>query len=364
MRRKPPRPSGYLTPEDRDRLTTIRREIDDVFDDVIGTPARVALVGYPYDGNVGNHMMWLAIASYLRERRIRIAYAANLHPDPRRTGLHLDGLASAIGTDPILFVGGVSMSRLWPHHADAKRVIAERFNANRLISLTSTMLFADDEERHAASTMFAGHPDVTLLARDSRSAAEARQVFGDCVSVRAIHDSALRLQLEPSRPQGGRLLWLRRDDVESTAAAVDSEVVTFDWSNDLRAVDPVAYYAMRSARACSQLRSTRPGRIVRRPLNRYIVGAFGFGTRRIVAFGQRTLDQGPVLVTDRMHPHLLAVLRGQDVVLLPDRFGKNRATYESSTSGFSVVQWAEEPTEALRLATERLADRGAPIDAR
>jgi pyruvyl transferase EpsO len=37
-------------------------------------------------------------------------------------------------------------------------------------------------------------------------------------------------------------------------------------------------------------------------------------------------------------------------VLLPDRFGKNRAVYEYTTSKFSSVHWADTPRQALELA--------------
>jgi pyruvyl transferase EpsO len=72
-------------------------------------------------------------------------------------------------------------------------------------------------------------------------------------------------------------------------------------------------------------------------------------------YGNVTLDQGKVLVTDRMHPHVLAALRRQHVVLLPDRFGKNRAVYDACTHKLETVHWADTTSQALAMAKELAA---------
>ena len=43
-------------------------------------------------------------------------------------------------------------------------------------------------------------------------------------------------------------------------------------------------------------------------------------------------------------------LRGQPVVLLPDRFGKNRAVFDYTSHAYSTVHWADTPAEALERA--------------
>ena len=73
-------------------------------------------------------------------------------------------------------------------------------------------------------------------------------------------------------------------------------------------------------------------------------------SRAILDFGNELADRGRVFVSDRLHAHVLAVLRGQPSVVLPDAFGKNRALYESWTSGFEHVRWADTPAEAFAIA--------------
>ena len=72
-------------------------------------------------------------------------------------------------------------------------------------------------------------------------------------------------------------------------------------------------------------------------------------------YGNTVLDRGKVLVTDRMHPHIHAALRGQHVVLLPDKFGKNRAVYEYGTRDLGTVHFVETSAAALEKAQELAA---------
>ena len=64
------------------------------------------------------------------------------------------------------------------------------------------------------------------------------------------------------------------------------------------------------------------------------------------------MDSGRVLVTDRLHPHVLAALRRQPCVLLPDRLGKNRVFHQFYTGNVEGIVWAETPEEALSKARD------------
>jgi pyruvyl transferase EpsO len=334
-------------PHDADRAVFARRRasIDATFDRTIGRPRRVALLHYPNDGNAGNHMMWSAITEWLRDRGIRIGYAAHVG------NLDLRSLQSSIGGDPILFLGGVTMSRLWPEHGATKRAVAAAFPDNRLVSLTSTMLFIDDDDEAAARGMFGVHRDVTLIARDPLSGEQARRVFGESVKVVVEHDSALRLDpIEPSERPARDVLWLRRDDAEGADLRFPRGVDVFDWPEIWDPMYRRGYFWLRTAGAMSRVRGLAGGRRVPM-LNGAIAGQYRRASNDVVRAAADLLARHRVLVTDRMHPHILGALVGRHVVLLPDRYGKNRAVYEFSTSKLSTVHWADTADDAIELAT-------------
>ena len=68
-----------------------------------------------------------------------------------------------------------------------------------------------------------------------------------------------------------------------------------------------------------------------------------------------TLAHGRVVVTDRLHGHILSTLAGIPHVVLDNASGKSRAMYETWTSSCESVRFAEDLDGATALASELLA---------
>ena len=334
--------SSPMPETDASLLERQHAQVVAVLDKNIPTGVRIAILQFPWDGNVGCHMMWLAIIDYLRARGQIPSYVAN------QWDFDVTRMKEAIGDDGVvLFLGGVTVSRLWPGHAAVKRVVASACPGNRLISLPSTMLFVDDEDRIEASTMFGDHPDVIMMARDPVSAASARQVFPAHVSIVTCHDTTFLLAPLPGSRKAPKfdIIWLARGDHETTGARLPDNLEVFDWP-DLDRNCPSAI----AARASMKLRQYAP---IWPGLTNWLVNASYLSvTRDILARAHARLDEGRVLVTDRLHPHILALLRTQPCVLLPDKYGKNRAVWEFSSHAYSTLHWADSPGEALAIARD------------
>ncbi|HVR18195.1 MAG TPA: polysaccharide pyruvyl transferase family protein [Polyangiaceae bacterium] len=334
------------------RFDHFRREIDALLDTHIPSGRPVALLHFPYDGNVGNHMMWVATTDYLRDRNLPIAYVSHAN------NLEIRDLARVIGDGPILFLGGVTISRLWPRHARAKRQIAAAFPNNPLISLPATVLFADDADREEARTIFGTHENVTVMTRDPISGAQARDAFPPSVRVVTVPDMALRLAPQPIVHEPVHdVIWLARDDLEGVEGVPPSAVHVFDWPHDLRTHMPKSYALLRFSGVLSRLRSSAAGPVLARAVNPPMASLYRSASQAVLRYGNEILDRGKVLVTDRMHPHVLGALRGQHAVLLPDKFGKNRAVYDHYTREQPTVHWADKPAQALEIARSLVARR-------
>ena len=89
-------------------------------------------------------------------------------------------------------------------------------------------------------------------------------------------------------------------------------------------------------------------------MNGPITNSYGRVSHEVVFSGLSLIQSARVLVTDRMHPHVLAAMVGHPVILLPDRYGKNRAVFEYSSQQFQSVEWAESMEEAQALVRQML----------
>ncbi len=68
------------------------------------------------------------------------------------------------------------------------------------------------------------------------------------------------------------------------------------------------------------------------------------------------LAGGAVVITDRLHGHILCVLMGIPHVVLPDRHGKIRNFWETWTHSSSNAHWAAGIDEAREIAAGLVAD--------
>ncbi len=85
-----------------------------------------------------------------------------------------------------------------------------------------------------------------------------------------------------------------------------------------------------------------------------------FHHRRILAWlqmarGCRLLGRSRVVVTDRLHGHVLCALLGIPHVVLDDRFGKIRSLWETWTADWPSAAWAGSAADALGSARFLLA---------
>ena len=328
-------------------FATYKRQVDALLDAAIPQQRPAALLQYPYDGNVGNHMMWVATCAYLHERGIPLKYVAH------EKNFDVERLRRAVGeTGTILFLGGVTVSRLWPRHAEVKREVAANFPRNPVVCLPSTVMFVDSEDSAMARDIFGTHQNTLVMTRDPSSEKQARAAFPEHIKVQTVPDITLRMSSYRRLHQPRHdVIWLARNDVERAMKDPPPGVHVFDWPY-LHPHVPFGHFLLRSSGVLSRVRKLPQSDVIAPILNRPIVDLYRWTSQDVIRSGNRLLDAGRVLVTDRLHPHVLTALRGQPSVLLPDKFGKNRAVYDNYSSQLKSVHWADSVDEALVLAQQ------------
>lgn len=301
----------------------------------------VALADFSLNPNVGNHLMWLAVMRYLRSRGRRVRYVAHdlnyRHEDLRR----------AIGRGPVLIIGGTGMGGLWPTVRDMRHRLIAESHENPVVILPQTVTFRDDDDQRESVSVLDAHPRLTLLARDDASVALARRTYGR-TEIALVPDVAFMLPAQQRRrAASASACWLARIDIEASGASVPPGVVTFDWAHLTPRQWPVGYGLMRASGVLSRTRRRVRAGALHDVSGRGLVWLYEVISRAVLSTGNALADRGTVFVTDRLHGHVLAVLRDQPTVLLPDAYGKNRAIFESYTHRFGNVYWANTPADAL-----------------
>ncbi len=355
-RARPLHPDGPLL----DELAT---RVDEELRDALGGARDVALVNFPNHNNPGDSAIWLGTRRSLRRLGVRVRYqCAWCTYSP-------EALRRALPSGPVLVNGGGNFGDLYAGQQGLRERLLAELVDRPIIQLPQSIHFRDPANAERMRRLIASHGGVTLMVREETSERIARRMFD--ASVRLVPDMALalrRLDVTRGRP-GADVLWLHR--VEGDPEYVDHGVRfgpaarEVEW---LHGQDDEPAWLRRHAvarrvndRLVDRCRS-RPGwaRRAWRPLAATFVPLGEGYVRR----GMAIMAGGRVLVTDKLHGHLLALLAGIPHVVLDNSYGKVSGIYRTWTRSSSLTHWADDGDEAERLVSGLLRDDGVKDDFR
>lgn len=328
------------------RPGAVINELGELLDETLGSliPAgkSCALLDYPDHANVGDSAIWFGERMYLGRRGVPVRYTCS------RYTYSEDRLRLRVGEGTILIHGGGNLGDLWPPHQELREAVIRAFPRNKIIQLPQTIWFKERRNLARARAVFDGHPDLTILVRDRRSLELARNEFRATSLLCPDMAFALGPLQRPLAPDQD-LVCLLRQDIESVghaSAAMGLNAVSVDWIADpgsvrLRLDRWLADQSSRHPRVsdwCSPLLA---------PLRRRVWDELA---RERVHRGCAVLARGKVVVTDRLHGHILSLLLGIQHVILDNSYGKVSSFYETWTRTSNLVHCAKTPQDAAVLA--------------
>jgi pyruvyl transferase EpsO len=302
----------------------------------------MALIDYPTGGNVGDQAIWLGTTAYFARRpEYNVAYISDRF---KFSAERLDRCVPPGST--ILIHGGGNLGDDYPSIQRFREDLITRFRDRRIIQMPQTVHFESEAAGRVAAAAFNSHPDLTLLVRDRRSEARARELF-DC-RVELSPDMAFHLDLPAPAGAEHEAVWLSRTDGEGRFLPVaGAGILVTDWFDHMPSrLRWAPRYRARVLAGSAMARIP----VAPAPLRRLRVGAFDAPAWSYLAPGLQLLSRGEVLVTDRLHGHILSLLTGMPNVLLDNSYGKLRSYYDSWTSDSDRTWFASSPEEAAELA--------------
>jgi exopolysaccharide biosynthesis predicted pyruvyltransferase EpsI len=339
--REPAVAAGHSEPV-MEMIERLRATTVEVLDTLLRPHEPMALIDYPTGGNVGDQAIWLGTTAYFASRpQFNVVYITD------RFKYSADVVAKVVPPgSTVLIHGGGNLGDDYPSIQEFREHLIDRFPDRRIIQMPQTMHFASPSAAKRAAEVFNRHPDLTLLARDHRSAELANQLFYN----RTILCPDMAFQLDLPRPPmpSTQAVWLARTDGERANEARASEgVFVTDWFDHtpgrLRWA-PQYRARVLASRAMTSIPASPTA------LRRRRVSAFDIPAWRYLKPGLQLIGRGEVLITDRLHGHILASLLGVPNVLLDNSYGKLRAYYDSWTSASDRTWWAASPDDATRIA--------------
>jgi exopolysaccharide biosynthesis predicted pyruvyltransferase EpsI len=298
------------------------------------------LLDAPNHWNVGDHAIWLGARTLHSELGLRLIYTASIR------SVDWTALAATGSDTPIVLQGGGNLGDLWPHHQEFRETVIDHHHDRRIIQMPQSVWFESRQALERARRSFESHPDLTLLIRDLRSYDFVRDHFD--VPAVLCPDSALSLQLSRSSKPAVELQLVLRTDKEraSQAMGADVEPPPVDWSGGGAAPMLSAAGIQQRLAVRGRAHQTLPG--MTRALTASADSLSRFHLRR----GVRLLEAGQVVISDRLHVHILCLLLGIPHVALDNSYRKVHGFINTWTRGFELVHTADSVAEAIELGRE------------
>lgn len=281
---------------------------------------KVALLDFPNHNNVGDNAIWLGEKTALKKMGIKVVYQCDIYSYSEKA------LRKCLaGRGVVLMHGGGNLGTIWPEHQRFREATLATLKDYRIIQLPQSVFFSDQTSKKRFGDIARSHPDYHVLLRDEKSF----QILNELkLNVKLCPDMALALGLIPTRGKPiVDVVWLSRTDHESSKKGEqilpDVSTEKLDWLVG----EPGVFYSKYLAKITVRIRrfvqkTYQNSSFLRNHLWNVNAAFFDLLAWSRFKRGVRILSRGKVVVTDRLHGHIISTLIGKPQVLLDNHYRK------------------------------------------
>ena len=315
-----------------------------VLDPLIPENASVALLDYPNYSNVGDSLIWLGEMAYLKSRKITPSYVCDFN------NYNSKNLLSALGHNPIILLqGGGNFGSLWNTIHDFRLRVLNDFKGVPVVHFPQSIHFNDDKVLEETKLAIGQHGNFTLVVRDQPSYDFASSQF-DC-KVFLCPDMAFFIGPIASNKKSGydRFILSRTDHEKSN-----------NWIDDLPRLGSGVSIDVNdwleqgiSERLLNRIqRHSSSLRLHLDPSNTGLLKLWNVLAQARLARGKALLERGQVVISDRLHVHILSILLNKPHVLIDNSYGKLGNLHKAWTTPYEGVKFVGSLEDALITANQ------------
>lgn len=287
-------------------IDEMQARIDSVLDPIVPNKP-YALLDFPDIRNVGDSAIWLGEMGYFeRKGHGPPAYVSTMG------NLDSAALEHRVPDGPIFLHGGGNFGDIWRGHQVFREKIIQRWPNRLIIQLPQSIYFGSPERIESSARIINAHKNFILLVRDRES-----QAFADehlkCTTILCPDMAFYVGAIAPSQPAEFPILAMLRTDKERLVSRSENHigVPVEDWITENENLVRIA----KAKGLLGALRALDVGRI-RGAM--YLAAA----KQRVFERGVPQLSRGKVIVTDRLHVHILSLLLGKTHSVLDNSYNK------------------------------------------
>lgn len=345
----------------------------------IGQFSECALLNYPNFRNIGDHIIWLGEVFYLTDIcETKIKYTAADISD-----FSVEEMEKQAGKCPIILQGGGNLGDLWGVHQEFREYIISKYRDRPIAIMPQSIYFASAENLDQAAKIFNYHPNLTLFLREQKSYEIAIKHFRNCQVFKA-PDMAFQLADTPyletyNIEKESSILYHCRYDAElnknfSSAPIFNlPNIVAYDWIPahlDYWYLRELMLNNLQLSPSAMQI-SPGPMQIkaanflewilqqIQQTFNKHSVkleSLYNPKSHRtslgMMHCGIYQFKRHRMIITNRLHGHILCVLLNIPHIFLANSYHKNESFYETWTYQVPFCRFVKNSSDILPVAQE------------
>ena len=304
-------------------ILSLQAEARKVLDAIIPADAHIILLDYPNYSNVGDSLIWLGEIAYLKNRGLKIDYVCDTE------NYNKNNLSKVIKKNSIILMnGGGNFGTLWEKVHQFRLTVIRDFPNIKMIQLPQTTHFDDEEKVKEVADAIHLQGNYTFLARSEKTFDFAKKYFN--VELHICPDMAFFIGdiSHKLNPIFDRFI-LSRADLEKFSDAL-ADKTQFNQNLNYEIADWME--ASRYERFLHRLEMHSGWlRKIIDPNNLMLLQLWNHLSRVRMRRGIKLLSSGRVVMTDRLHAHILSILIGKPHVVADNSYGKISDFYKTWT---------------------------------
>lgn len=323
-------------------IADLQAQINSCLEEFI-TGEPLALIDFPNIRNVGDSAIWLGELAYLSSRGAKQPTYVSAMDD-----FSEEELDQRMPTGPIFIHGGGNFGETWLGHQEFRERVLKRWPRRPIIQFPQSVHYKSQARADETARIISKHGNFTLLVRDEESKQFAEKNF-DC-RVILCPDMALCIGVLKKAPPQLPVLAMLREDREKAGShdlTAYPDLPVEDWITE-------PWLPVRLAKAmgiAGALGTLDPMRMR--------LGRFSAAARQRFGRGIRQISRANVIVTDRLHVHILSLLLGRPHAVLDNSYGKIARFMAAFTAGTELTYRARSFADAVEWA--RAQSQSQPV---
>ena len=296
-----------------------------------------AIFDVPYHFNTGDLLIYEGEINFLSKLKLKCVYRCS------RQSCRYPILDRNI---VILFHGGGNLGDIYPEHMEFLKRLCDNYPHNKIIVFPQTIYYANSKNRISDLISLSKHENLLICVRDQVSL----EIIESNPLLRAllltdmafyVSDEIIGTRLKGSPIE--RNLYLCRKDIESMSS--EKNIHKTKWtinSFDISDWPNLLYYPdILILKFISFLKLWKSQDNSGNSLKLYEGYFDHFVRRRVIKESVRFMNQYEIVLTDRLHGAILALLLDKEVIMADNSYHKNRSFFDIWLQDLEKISFLE-----------------------